>query len=451
MNSGFLHEAQPLRTGAVSVYPYTEALEKLFVIQPKFSDEPFYMARKVGNTLEVPRQLVPLGKEDWRVKFTPAAINCQKPPKDSEQAVCIEKSIGLLKQGINHVMEAPTGWGKTYGGCAVACALGQPTLIIVTKEDLIKGWRNTLISLVGVDPKDIGHIQADKCLWKGKRFVIAMVHSLVIEDKYDAEMFKYFGMVIFDEVHRMGADTFSLAAGLFPAYYRLGLSATPTRKDGKDPVIKAHIGKTLVVGKVIPMQPKILVKKTGWKCPASNHSVQVNGQWQKRFGVPPMQPGRLMGVYKQMASDLGRNNIITEFVVAAYKAGRTIVVMADLLDDHLKPLFHLLAKAGIPGEDMGYYTSGFKEAQLEANANKRVVLATYKMCGEGTNYPNWDTLVMATPHADVKQFIGRVMRKVEGKKVPVVLDLIDGDSLFANYFLSREKQYYEVKAEIVRM
>jgi superfamily II DNA or RNA helicase len=329
--------------------------------------------------------------------------------------------------------------------------MGQPTLIIVTKEDLIKGWRNTLINLVGINPSDIGHIQADKCSWKGKKFVIAMVHSLVIEDKYEPDMFQYFGMVIFDEVHRMGADTFSIAAGLFPAQYRLGLSATPLRKDGKDPLIKGHIGKTMVRGKVVPMSPKILVKKTGWKCPKTHYNVQTPNGWEHKYGVPPMLPGRLMGVYKLMAADLGRNNLITEFVASAYKAGRRIVLMADLLDDHLKPMFHLLAKAGIPGEDMGYYTSGIAEAQLEANANKRVVLATYKMCGEGTNYPDWDTLVMMTPHADVKQFIGRVMRKVEGKKTPVVLDLVDADSLFANYFLSREKQFYEVGAEIVRM
>lgn len=445
-----LTQAIPIRTGATSVYPYSEALDKLFMVEPKYS-EPFSMAKRVGNTLEVPRGLVPVGKEDYRVKLPPLAIDCQMPPQDDEQAACITKSIALLKQGINHVMEAPTGWGKTYGGCAVAAALGQPTLIIVTKEDLLKGWRNTLINLVGVSPLDIGHIQADKCNWKGKKFVLAMVHSLVIEGKYDPEMFRYFGMVIFDEVHRMAADTFSIAAGLFPAYYRLGLSATPKRKDGKDPVIQAHIGQTMVVGKIIPMSPKILVKKTGWRVPACKHTVQKDGKWASVFGVPPIHPGRLMPIYGLMAADLGRNLQIVEFVVASYKAGRRVVVMADLLDKHLVPLFHLLAKAGIPGEKMGYYTSGQKEAALEANANKPIILATYKMCSEGTNYPNWDTLVMATPHADVKQVIGRIMRKVAGKKTPVVLDLVDSDGIFGSFYLSRQKQYYEVKAEIVRM
>ncbi len=450
VNPAYICHDGPIRTGAVSVYPYSPEREKLFMIDPKYADE-MCMAKRVGNTLEVPRLLCPVAFDDQRKYNNIGAIDCQKPPRDDEQAACIAKSIYYLQEGVNHVMEAPTGWGKTYGGAAVAAALGQTTLIIVTKEDLIKSWRDTLINLVGVPATDIGHIQADKCIWKGKRFVIAMVHSLVIEDKYDPDMFTYFGCVLFDEVHRMAADTFSIAAGLFPAYYRLGLSATPTRKDGKDPVIQAHIGLTLVRGKNVPMKPKIIVKKTGWTCPKTHHVVNKGGQWQKVYAVPQMHPGRLMPIYKLMAADLGRNKVIIEFIIAAYKSGRQIVLMADLKDDHLVPMFHMLAKAGIPGEDMGYYISGLKNGQLEANAKKRVVLATYKMCGEGTNYPNWDTLVMLTPHSDVKQFIGRVMRFVADKKTPVVFDAVDGDSLFANFFLAREKQYYQVGAEIVRM
>jgi superfamily II DNA or RNA helicase len=445
----YLYDQIPLRTGAISVYPYSPALEKLFTVVPKY-DEPFSMADKVGNTLHVPRELVPVGKEDFRVAYPLVAIDCQIQPVDEEQAECITRSVYLLRNGKNHILEAPTGWGKTFAGISIACRLGQPTLILVTKEDLIRAWKKA-IHAAGYTDAAIGRIQADKCIWQGKQFVIAMVQSFMdFGEKYPADMYQYFGLQIFDEVHRMGADKFSIASRLFPAKYRLGLSATPDRKDGKMPVIEAHIGKTMVRGKLVPMQPKILVKKTGWQVPKVSYPVKTANGWKKEFGPLPIVPGRMMPVYKLMAEDYARNSVITEFVTSAYKAGRNIVVMSDL-SDHLKGLFHRFAKAGIPGEEMGYYIGGLSETALEANAHKRIVLATYKMCAEGTNYPIWDTLILCTPHADVKQALGRILRKLPGKKEPVALDLVDNEKILKSFYHTREKQYYSVKANIVRM
>jgi fused signal recognition particle receptor len=67
------------------------------------------------------------------------AIEC-KPlvPRNVEQDPLIQASVQYLQKGQNHVFEAPTGWGKTVAGCYVAAALGQPTLIVVTKSDLMK-------------------------------------------------------------------------------------------------------------------------------------------------------------------------------------------------------------------------------------------------------------------------------------------------------------------------
>ena len=446
----YLTSQIPLRTGAMSAYPYSAALEKLFEITPKYS-EPFFMSKRVGNTLLVPREVVPLGKEDYRVTFQPEqAINCQIIPRDEEQASCIAQSAKLLLTGSNHILEAPTGWGKTFAGVAIACAVGQPTLIIVTKEDLVASWKKAILA-AGYKTTDIGHIQAEKIDYEGRQFVIGMVQSLIKDDKYEADMYKSFGMVIFDEVHRMAADSFSIAAGLFPAKYRLGLSATPKRKDDKDPVLYAHIGKILVRGSVVPMAPKILVKKTGWKVPSGSHSVQEGGKWKKAFGPIPLIPGRMMPIFKLMGEDYARNGHIVEFALSAYNKGRTVVIMSDLLDGHLTPLFHRLCKAGIPGNEIGYYVSGKSQAELKANAHKRIILATKKMCSEGTDYEHWDTLVIATPGADVKQIIGRVMRKAEGKMTPIVLDLIDEAKIFSSFYYSRLKQYHSVGAEVVLM
>jgi superfamily II DNA or RNA helicase len=448
----YFHNEQPIKTGATSLFPYSAELEAAFRFKPKFGD-PVSLAIKVGNTLHIPRRLAPIGKEDHRVRKSPVAIDCKMPPIDQEQADLIEQSVHLLKTGHNHIFEAPTGFGKSYCGAAIACKLGQPTLIIVTKQDLMDSWHDCLTQLVGLKNSDIGIIQQDKCEYVGKKFVIAMIHSLVKEEKYDAHMRNYFGTVLFDECHHLGADLFVRACMMFPALYRLGLSATTQRSDGKWCMIEAHIGPVMVIGKTIPMSPRVLVKKTGWKIPLVQRWVDdpINGGKTKTWVPIPYGPGRMVNVIKAMAADHTRNMIIVEFVKSAHKAGRNTVIMSELVDDHLKILFKLLALNGVPGEDMDYYIGGRKKADLEIAKKKRIVLATYQMCGEGTNVPRWDTLVMASPRANIKQGIGRIMRRLEGKKEPVALDLVDWDSILNGFYLAREKTYYSIKANIVRM
>src|SRR4051812_38041002 len=99
-------------------------------------------------------------------------------------------------------------------------------MIIVTKDDLVGHWKEAF-NVLGIPGNLVGHVQQNTCDWQGKMFVVGMVHSLIIPDRYPAEMFKYFGMLVLDEVHQMAADCFVRACQMFPGKYRLGFSATP--------------------------------------------------------------------------------------------------------------------------------------------------------------------------------------------------------------------------------
>lgn len=426
----------PLNTAAMSALPFDSGLEARYSFITAYGDE-VHMARREGHTLWVPRKTCPWAEpqNDYRVRYTPSAIDCNFVPRSDEQRDLCEKSIELLLSGQDHVFDAPTGWGKTIAGSYIAARVGQPTLIIVQKEDLVEQWREALIDVLGIDPSLVGYIQQDTCDFVGKAFVIGMLQSLILPERYPPEMYKYFGMVVFDEVHLVAADTFSRACEIFPAYHRLGFSATTLRRDGKSRVIEAHIGPVLVKGTLVPMKAKVLVKRTGWRIPKE----------------AKYEPGKMMAVFKAMGKDFVRNAEITEFVWQAFNADRTILVMSDLIEGHLIRLFHTFTSKGIPGEDIGYYIGGMSKIDLEATKQRRVVLGTYQMCSTGTNVPHWDTLVMATPRAHVKQPVGRVLRTMLGKKQPVILDLVDGDAIFHGYHLSRMKDYYSIGAELVQV
>ncbi len=440
-------DVQPKFTSAMAVYDFNLAIEAKFKFMSRFGD-PVNMSYREGNLLYVPREVVPVGKEDYRVSNKVSAINCAIVPRNDEQIPLSSKSLDLLRSGQNHVFNAPTGWGKSVVGGFIAAALGQTTIIIVNKTDLMDSWYDALVNVLGIPPKLVGKVQQDTCNWQGKQFVIAMAHSVCKEDRYPDEMYRYFGFMIVDEVDAMAPDFFAGIFSKFPARYRLGFSATTDRSDGKWKILTYNIGPVLVQGTILPMVPKILVKKTKWRIP--RWKKWVDGEVKEE--PIPHSPGRMTLVTKAMASSLPRNMEIVEFVKAAYKADRTTLILSDLRDGHLDPLFLLLTKqAGIPGDKIGYYVGGMTKQELEVTKKAKVVLATYKMVNRGTNVPHWDSLVLATPKCDVRQAVGRVIRFMTDKKQPVVLDLVDVDSIFHTFHLSRVKYYYSIKAEIVRM
>ena len=438
----------PIRTSAMSALPYTEKLEHLYTFESAFGDIVCGAIRE-GNTLLVPRESCPYAPalEDYRTFHTPSPVPVDFTPRNDEQRDLTGRSIDLLLHGRSHMFEAPTGWGKTVVGGVIAARVGQPTLIVVTKDDLMDQWYTSLTQILGIPANLIGHVQGDIEDWKGKRFVLGMVQSLMIEGKYPPEMYRYFGLQILDECHQMAADCFVRVCQLFSPKLRLGFSATPTRKDGKTKLLNWHVGPVMVKGSILQSKPKVLVRQTGWRIPTQRKL--VGNDWQQ---VPiPHLPGRMMPVIKAMAGSDGRNMEVVNFVMQSYQAGRITLIMSDLRESHLHRLFQMLTNEGIPGEDIGYYVGGMSKVELSHTKKRRVVLGTYKMCSTGTDVPAWDTLVMATPRADVKQSVGRVLRFAEGKKQPVILDLVDRDAIFQGFHLSRLKQYYSLKAEVVKV
>ncbi len=431
----------------MSAFPYTPGMAGLYTFKSTY-DEIVYGAVREGNTLWVPRETAPYAPppNDFRTTYPPVYLPITFTPRHEQKVLC-ERSIKLLQQGKNHIFEAPTGHGKTVEGGYIAARLGQPTMIVVSKDDLVGQWHHSLVHILGIPEAQIGHVQGEICDWKGKQFVIGMIQSLMVPGKYPQEMFKAFGLLILDEVHSMAAECFIRSCQLFPAKMRLGFSATPTRKDGKTKLLQWHIGPILVQGTVQAMVPKVLLRQTGWRIPTRRKLVG-NAWVQEKI---PYLPGRMTLVAKAMASSDTRNMEIVNFVLQAYKAGRRILVMSDLRDSHLHRLFQMLTGEGIPGNEIGYYVGGMKKHELQATKTRRVILGTYKMCSTGTDVPAWDSLVMATPRVDIRQAVGRVLRSATGKKQPVILDLVDYDAIFQGFHLARRKQYAEMGASLVKM
>jgi superfamily II DNA or RNA helicase len=432
-------------TGAFGAMPYDAKLARQLTFRSRF-DEEVRLARHVDSTLMVPRALVEDRGEDRRVLGNPLPEVISKfKPRTKEQARVVEQSVALFQQDRDHIVQAPTGFGKTVIGSEIALQMGRQILVLVTKSDIVSQWRDAFCMITGLPKDSVGLLQGDVCDVINKPMVIGMVQSVCKPGRYPGWVYKQFGFVISDEVHRMGADVFSQAMWLFPAKHRMGLSATPDRRDGKGRVFKAHIGDVLVRAKAKALPFKVIRRSTGWEVPRVTR--KINGVWKT---IPmPHNSGKTMHMSKDMCKDDTRNRMAMDFVAKAYKKGRSIVVFSDIRQDYLDHLKMLLQLAGVPGADISTYVGGMKDSAKDTAIAKPVVLTTYKMTSEATDVPWWDTCVLMHPKADVVQIVGRIRREYEGKKMPVVFDLVDSNSdVFSGYAKARLR-WYQLEGAVV--
>lgn len=423
-----------------AVYPYTEYMANQYTLMSKF-DEPFRMWREFpGGRMMIPRNCAPLANDRREEGREATSFKNNFKPRFAEQERLVMQSVALLDEDISHILQAPTGYGKTYLGCAIAALIKKRTMVITTKEDIIEQWIKAANDVLGIT--DIGVWRGDYTPKVNQQFVVGLVQSVMKgPDRYGSSPYQGFGLVICDEVHRMGADHFSQAMWWYKAKLRLGLSATPYRKDGREKVFHGHIGKTRVVGKQETMIPKILIQKTKYKLPL----VQRHG----RMMQIPHKAGRTMHINKLLGKDYERNMLIANFVASAVKADRHTIVFADIIA-HLEELYDRFYEEGVSPNDMGYYVglSYYKGPSEErkkfrnAVKSKKVILATYKMVSEATDIPWLDTAVLATPRSDVVQIVGRIRREYEGKPQPIVLDLVDEDSRIFRAYAGKRMQWY---------
>ena len=132
---------------------------------------------------------------------------------------------------------APPGFGKTLIGAKIIELRSVNTLVIVNKNMLLDQWIDRFTQYFEYEKKDIGYLGKSKNKLNNK-LDIATMQSL----KNNINIIKNYSFVIVDECHHIPALTFEKIIKQFKGKYILGLSATPNRKDGMEPLIYQQLG-----------------------------------------------------------------------------------------------------------------------------------------------------------------------------------------------------------------
>jgi superfamily II DNA or RNA helicase len=151
-----------------------------------------------------------------------------------------EEAVANINVHDEGILCAPTAFGKTAVAAWLIAARKVNSLVLVHRQQLMDQWRERLAMFLQLPAKSIGEIGGGKINRTGC-VDVAVIQSLHRKETVKDFVAEY-GQVIVDECHHISAFTFEQVMRQVKARYVVGLTATPTRKDGHHPIIYMQCG-----------------------------------------------------------------------------------------------------------------------------------------------------------------------------------------------------------------
>ena len=317
------------------------------------------------------------------------------------------------------IFVAPPGVGKTVLGFHLIAERRRSTLILVHRQPLADQWQNQLSMFLGIKTGSIGRLGGGKRKLNGS-LDIAMIQSLVRRDRVD-DLVAGYGHVIVDECHHVPAVSFERVLSAVRARYLTGLTATPRRRDGHQPITEMQLGpvrysvdpRSQAAGR--PFEHVLRIRETGFRIPGG--------------GKEPT----IQDIYSLLIQDDDRNQLIMDDLLRALEEGRSPLLLTERrehLDFFAKNLDgcvrNLIVLHG------GMKAKERREAALRLagvpDGEERLVMATGRFICEGFDDARLDTLFLALPiswKGTLVQYAGRLHRLHPDKTEVRIYDYVD--------------------------
>ena len=353
--------------------------------------------------------------EDKRNRGVPLDVRFQGELQKEQ-----EKAARALLSHEAGVLSATTAFGKTVLALWLIAQRKVNTLVLVHRKQLMEQWVQRAVQFLGLEKRGIGQFGGGKKKRNGL-LDIAVIQSVSKQGEV-ADWISTYGQIIVDECHHISAFSFEQALRQSDALYKLGLSATVKRQDGRHPVVFMNLGK---------IRYSVSAKSQALKRDFF-HRVIVRETEFRRDQVtcekPPIQE-----VFRSVMGDEKRNRMIVQDVLEARKEIRQILILSERTE-HLALLQDLLEKSGV----MPFVLKGglgkkqikriFEAIDAVPDSESRVILATGRYLGEGIDLPFLDTLFLTFPvswRGTIAQYAGRLHRDFHGKREVRIYDYAD--------------------------
>jgi superfamily II DNA or RNA helicase len=332
----------------------------------------------------------------------------------------------LLNAGRNPIYCAPTGCGKTVTACAIIADrvnIGQRVFILCPQEEIFLQWQ---VACVGFN-LDAGYIDSNGVQGRNKKVYICMPMSLnnilsLLPEKFKPDV------IVTDECHHSAADTWLNIYDFYSDAQRLGLSATPQRLDGKGfDNIYTDIVQTIDMHGAIDQgflaKPLIIVpEQYNLKVPINNGDYDIY----------------------QQAEQLGKVQIIGD-VINQYSNifGGLPVIVACSTSEHADIMTKAFCEAGWKFEHIHSKLNKHERRRIIREIRQRKLngLCTCQIGTEGLDIPGLYGLIWLRRTLSVTiylQFIGRVLRPLDGKQYGIIIDPVGNTFIHGRPEMHRE-------------
>lgn len=234
---------------------------------------------------------------------------------------CITKLQGMVV--------IPAGGGKSKLGVGIIGAIGRSALVVVPTKDLVDQWVTALIGSVSIETMSDGEIkhcnahgiwlQYDREQLPLPGVVVATYEAAYRRAERDPEWCKCFGVLIVDEAHAVPAKRLASLVNKIPARYRFGLSATPYREDGMDPLIGWTMGPVLfqisedeLISRGFLVRPTVTLLKSPFWAEVDDDGTEGSSKLET-----------------MLANDVDRAAFVAKTVAELHEAGNRILVLGN--------------------------------------------------------------------------------------------------------------------------
>lgn len=344
-----------------------------------------------------------------------------------------EKAMKYVMNHENGILQLPPGVGKTVISIYMIAERKKKTLIVVHRDSLADQWRDRLLQFTDCKEEQIARLTSttfENDL--DQPIIIATTQTFISLLKRKRQEFLTtldkagVGIFIADEVHTsVGAPTFSECSIHMPSQYTYGLSATPYRWDGNGDIIEYHLGEVFEdEDSEGTMDARVTCILLDYQIdtPRRHYYVHWGGDFQR---------SRYLNLMKK--SKPFRDTL--KSLLNRLKDERDLICMAE----RIKLIDEVYNETKHPSKSRFY-----QSANLDT-LNYKITFTTPGKCRDGIDAPHKDCVIMTSPISNIEQLTGRIVRSKDGKKTPIIIDMVDYGSKNISRTLHTRLKFYDRK------